>query len=53
MGSIMDQERPWERKKEKLNTIRSRIRHAAEFGNGSAISQIIDELERLEKMIGK
>ncbi|WP_327210211.1 hypothetical protein [Rhizobium leguminosarum] len=43
----MDQERPWERER-KRRTIRQRIEDSLEFGQGSAIDQIIDELERLE-----
>jgi hypothetical protein len=47
MGSVMDQERPWESERRR-ETIRERIKDSFEFGQGSAIDQIIAELERLE-----
>lgn len=50
MGSVMDQERPWEGER-KRETIRERIKYALEFSNQSAIDQIVDELERLEAAI--
>lgn len=51
MGSVMDQERPWERAEKPLNTLRQRIAYAAQFGRGSEIDRIIDELETLEERL--
>ena len=50
MGSVMDQERPWEGER-KRQTIRERIKDSLEFGKETAIEQIIDELERLEAAV--
>lgn len=50
MGSVMDRERPWEGER-KRDTIRERIKESLEFGQQSAIEQIIDELERLEAAV--
>lgn len=51
MGSVMDQERPWEREEKPMETMRQRIARAAEFGRGAEIDRIIDELENLEEQI--
>ncbi|QWY83657.1 hypothetical protein [Rhizobium phage RHph_X2_26] len=56
MGSVMDQERPWERDdKPKPATLRGRIEDAVrrDYVGSSrrAVDQIIDELERLEAEI--
>lgn len=51
MGSVMDQERPWER------PMRERIENAYRYGGGrhsgleAVMKQIINELERLEGLI--
>lgn len=50
MGSVMDQDRPWERER-KRETIRDRVKDSLEFGKESAIEQIVDELERLEAAV--
>lgn len=51
MGSVMDQDRPWEDDEKPLETIRQRINNAAEFGQWSMIQAIVDELEELEEKI--
>lgn len=51
MGSVMDQERPWEEERPDLSTIKARVMRSLQFGQGSAILQIIEELERLEKKV--
>lgn len=51
MGSVMDQERPWEREEKPLDTIRRRLERAAEFGQGHQIDCIIDELVMMEEKI--
>ena len=57
MGSVMDQERPWEREvRPKALTIRDRIKDVLRDTNSlhDTVEQIICELERLEeKMSGK
>lgn len=53
MGSVMDQERPWEREeKPKAETMRERIKDAYRDSGGRlepVMDQIIAELERIER----
>ncbi|QGZ14340.1 hypothetical protein PP940_gp116 [Rhizobium phage RL2RES] len=53
MGSVMDQERPWERERDKRGraTIADRMWHASEFGQSGKIDQLILEIERQQKEI--
>lgn len=57
MGSVMDQERPWEREDiPEAETMRKRIENAYTRGGGSrsglepVMKQIIKELERIEAL---
>ena len=51
MGSVMDQERPWERDRKKPNTLRERILDQREFGQSGTRDAIIVELEELHRRI--
>lgn len=52
MGSVMDQERPWERY-EYPNTVEGRLDRAKNFSRSSVVDQLVKELIRLEKRVSE